>query len=450
MRFRSIAFGAAALALVAGGLTACSTGGGTTAPVVDPASCTNDIPKADVPIVTIWAWYGAFEEVADDFNAKHDDVQVCWTGSSAGAEAYTKLNTALEAGTGAPDIAMLEGDVIASYVLQDELVDLTEYGAAEVEGDYSPGFWKNVSVGEGVFGIPVDGGPLGLLYREDIFNQYGITVPTTWEEFATAAQALKDAGAPGVLTDFPTNGRTFNQSLFAQAGATFFEYDSTAPETIGISLDDDDSIRVLEYWEDLVDRGLVAADDAFTSDYNTKLATGGYAVYVAAAWGAGYLSGIADQDPTAQWRAAPLPQWDADNPVAANWGGSAFSVTKQSAQPELAAQVAMELYGNEDAWKIAIEQANVFPVWLPILTSDYFADIENPLFGGQQINKDVFLQAAADYQGVAFSPFQNFVYDKQTEELAAVVRGEKTAAEALASLQSTVVDYAEQQGFTVN
>lgn len=448
MKTRSITLGAAALALVAGTLTACTTGGNGS-PNVDTASCANDIPKSGVPLVTIWAWYGGFEKVADDFNDKHDDVQVCWTGSSSGAEAYTKLNTTIEAGTGAPDIAMLEGDVIPGYVLQGALVDLTEHGASEVEDDYVPGFWKTVSVGEGVYGIPVDGGPMGLIYRQDIFDQYGLTMPTTWEEFATTAQALKDAGSPGVLTDFPTNGRAFNQAMFAQAGAEFFEYDSAEPETIGITLDNEPSLQVMEYWKNLVDRGLVAADDAFTSDYNTKLATGGYAVYIAAAWGGGYLTSIAEHDPDAQWRVAPLPQWDPENPVAGNWGGSVFAVTAQSSQPELASQVAMELYGNDDAWKIAIEEANVFPVWLPMLESEYFANIESAMFGGQQINKDVFLQAAAEYEGVTASPFQNFVYDKQTEELAAVMNGEKAPAEALASLQATVVEYAEQQGFTV-
>ena len=352
-RLRTGAIATVLLSLTA--LTACAPQ--ASAPTVDPASCANDLVHTDVPIVTVWAWYGAFDQTAEHFNATHDDVQVCWTGSSAGGEAYTKLNTALTAGTGAPDIAMIEADVIPSYVLQGALVDLNEYGADEVAGNYPSGWWKNVSVGSGVYGIPVDGGPMGLLYRADIFEQYGLTVPTTWDEFAATAQALKAAGAPGVLTDFPTNGRAFNQALFAQAGATFFDYDPASPEEISIDLDDEASARVLDYWAGLVQDGLVAADDAFTSDYNTKLATGGYAVYVAAAWGAGYLSGVVDQDPTAQWRAAPLPQWDAASPVAANWGGSALAVTSQSAQPELAALVARELYGSEEAWKIAIEQA---------------------------------------------------------------------------------------------
>jgi multiple sugar transport system substrate-binding protein len=399
--------------------------------------------------VSVWAWYGAFKEVAELFNSTHDDVQVCWTGQAVGNDAYTRLNTALEAGTGAPDVAMIEAEVISGYVLRDALVDLSEYGAAEVAQNYPAGWWKNVSVGDGVYGIPVDGGPMGLLYRQDIFDEYGIEVPTTWDEFAAAAQALADAGAPGVLADYPTNGRAFNQALFIQAGASPFAWDPADPATIGIELNDPASVDTLTFWLDLIDRGLIAADDAFTTDYNTKLATGGYAAYVAAAWGAGYLSGIADQDPDAEWRAAPIPQWDPESPVAANWGGSAFAVTGQADDPALAAQVAMELYGTEEAWRIGIEQANIFPVWSPILESDYFRSIENPLFGGQTINDDVFLEAASSYEGTTFSPIQNYVYDQQTEQLAAASRGEKSAQQALDDLQAAVVAYAEQQGFTV-
>ena len=37
---------------------------------------------------------------------------------------------------------------------------------------------------------------MGMIYRKDIFDQYGITPPTTWAEYEAAAQKVKDAGGP--------------------------------------------------------------------------------------------------------------------------------------------------------------------------------------------------------------------------------------------------------------
>ncbi|GAA1974661.1 ABC transporter substrate-binding protein [Microbacterium pumilum] len=432
-------------AMAAAILTGCSSGGSA-----EPeAGCTNEIKVADAPQVSVWAWYPAFEPVVDLFNETHDDVQVCWTNAGQGNDEYTKFSTAIEAGSGAPDVIMLESEVLSSFAIRKALVDLTEYGADDVKTNYSEGAWKDVSSGDAVYAIPVDGGPMGMLYREDIFDEYGITVPTTWDEFADAAQQLKDAGAPGVLVDFPTNGRAYNQALFAQAGSVPFEYDNANPTEIGIDVNDDGAKGVLAYWEDLVDKELVATDDAFTADYNTKLVDGSYAVYVAAAWGPGYLGGLSDADPDAKWKAAPVPQWDPDNPVAINWGGSTFAVTSQAKDPELSATVAKEIFGTEEAWKIGIEQAALFPLWKPILESDYFRDLEYPFFDGQQINKDVFLPAASAYTGFTFSPFQNYAYDQLTEQLYAMVQGEKDSSTALDDLQTSLEKYATEQGFTL-
>ncbi len=431
-------------ALAAGLLAGCSGAGGSA-----EAACTNTITKKDAPQVTVWAWYPAFEEVVDHFNATHDDVQVCWSNAGQGNDEYTKFSTAIEAGSGAPDVIMLESEVLSSFAIREALVDLTEHGANEVKDDYTEGAWKDVSSGDAVYAIPVDGGPMGMLYRKDILDQYGIPVPTTWDEFAAAAQALKDAGAPGVLADFPTNGRAYNQALFAQAGSVPFEYDSAEPTDIAIDVNDDGSKGVLAYWDDLVKKGLVATDDAFTADYNTKLVDGSYAIYVAAAWGPGYLSGLADADSDAVWQAAPVPQWDPADPVQINWGGSTFAVTSQAKDKEAAAVVAKEVFGTEEAWKIGIEEAALFPLWKPILESDYFRDLEYPFFGGQQINKDVFLEAAAGYTGFTFSPFQNYAYDQLTEQLYAMVQGEKSSDEALDDLQASLEQYATEQGFTL-
>ncbi|WNM27090.1 extracellular solute-binding protein [Demequina capsici] len=441
---RSHLAAAGAFALAASTLTACSSGGSSS-----NETCTNEILQPDATQVSVWAWYPAFDQVVDLFNQTHDDVQICWTNAGQGNDEYTKFSTAIESGSGAPDVIMLESEVLSSFSIRNALVDLTEYGADDVKGDYTDGAWKDVSSGDAVYAIPVDGGPMGMLYRKDILDQYGIAVPTTWDEFAAAAQTLKDAGAAGVLADFPTNGRAYIQALLAQVGNTPFDYDNANPTQIGIHVNDDASKDVLAYWQNLAADGLVAVDDAFTADYNTKLVDGSYAIYLAAAWGPGYLSGLSDADTDAVWQAAPLPQWDPDNPVQVNWGGSTFAVTSQAKDPAAAAEVAKEVFGTEDAWKIGIEQGALFPLWKPILESDYFTNLEYPFFGGQQINKDVFLDAAAGYEGFTFSPFQNYAYDQMTEQVYAMTQGQKDASQALDDLQSSLVQYATEQGFTV-
>lgn len=412
------------------------------------ASCTNTVKNEDAPVVTVWAWYPAMEQVVDLFNENNDDVQVCWTNAGQGGDAYQAFSTALEAGSGAPDVMMIEAEFLGQYTIRDALVDIGPLGAADVADDYTEGAWADVSEGDAVYAIPVDGGPMGFLYRQDIFDQYSVPVPTTWEEFATAAQALKDAGYEGYIANFPPNWWAFIQAMAAQKGWVPFDYDSGSTE-LRIDMATPEAVEVVAFWEDLVERDLVATDEAFTADYNASLVDGTYASYVAAAWGPGYLAGLSDADAEAVWRAAPLPQWEGEEPRSVNIGGSTFAVSEQADDPELAARVAIEIFGTEEAWRIGIEEAALFPLWRPILESDYFRDLEYPFFDGQQINKDVFLEAAAGYEGFATPPFLTYVYDQGTQQLTALVEGSKDAQEVMDTMQQDVTTYAESQGFTV-
>jgi multiple sugar transport system substrate-binding protein len=437
-------------------LAACSGGGGEgsteaseDAGGASEAGCTNTVVHPDAEQVTVWAWYPAFEQVVDLFNNSHEDVQVCWSNAGQGNDEYTKFSTTIEADSGAPDVIMLETEVLPSFIIRDALTDLSEYGAADVKDNYAPGVWEDHSQGDAVYAIPVDGGPMGMLYRQDLFEAAGITAPpATWEEFAEDAQKLKDSGSKALMSDFPTNGRAYLQALFAQAGSEPYVFGDTQTD-VSINLNDKGTKKVLGFWNDLAEEGLVGTDDAFTTDYNTKLVDGSYATYIAAAWGPGYLSGLAGADDTAVWRAAPIPQWEGEDAKQINWGGSAFAVTSQAKNPEAAAVVAKEIFGTEEAWKIGIEQGALYPLWLPIAQSDYFKSLEYPFFDGQKINEDVFLAAASGYEGFTFSPFQNFAYDQLTEELFAMVQGEKSPDQAADDLQDQVVTYAKSEGFTV-
>lgn len=436
-----------------GALAACSPGGddGGNADGGDAATnCTNTIPKEDLPVVTMWAWYPNMELVVDNFNEQNDEVQVCWTNAGAGGDAYDKFQTAISAGSGAPDVMMVEADRIATFQAQEALVELNDLGYEDVKDNFSAGAWKDVSVGEGIYGAPVDGGPMGMIYRTDIFEQYGITPPTTWTEFEAAAQAVKDAGGP-FFASFAANQPAEVTALMYQNGAQPFEYDPANEGVIGINLNSDEIKEVLDYWAGLVEKGLVGTEDQFTPEYIAGVIGGDYATYLSAAWAPGYLqgAGVGEGADAGVWAVAPMPQWDPSSPIAINWGGSAFSVTSQANDPELAAKVAFGVYADQasldDGWQNQI----IFPLNVNVLESDEFLDYEVPFFNGQQANKEVYVPAANAYEGMTYTPLGQYYYSQLTEQIARINEGSATGSEAADALQEAVVAYAEEQGFTV-
>ena len=432
-------------------LTACTPGGDGGDNTAADLTCDNTITKTDVPAVTVWGWYPNMDKVVENFNSGHDDVQVCWTNAGQGNDEYDKFQTAISAGSGAPDVVMLEADRIPNYVVQNALVDIKGFGYDDVKDNFSEGAWKDVSVGDSVYAAPVDGGPMGMIYRTDVFEQYGLTVPTTWAEYEAVGQKLKDAGGP-LLGDLGANVPAVFMALAIQNGAQPFTYDPTKPEDIGIKVNDDASKEVLDYWAGLVEKGLVGTQDQFTPEYISGVVGGDYATYVSAAWAPGYLSGagVGEGADAGTFAVAPLPQWDPANPVSVNWGGSAFAVTAQAGNPELAAEVAFGIYADDASLKDGWENQIIFPLNQAVLTSDEFLNAEVGFFNGQQANKEVYIPAENAYKGFVYSPFGSFYYASFTEELGAINAGEKDGSQAADDLQQKLVDYATEQGFTVS
>ncbi|BDZ50241.1 hypothetical protein GCM10025867_24820 [Frondihabitans sucicola] len=191
-RHRTIAL-AAVIATVAA-LTGCATSAGSQ--YNSKATCSNTIFKPDAVKITVWAWSPTIGVASDAFNKSHDDVQACVANVGAGTDEYNKLNTAIAAGSGAPDVAMIETEYLPSFEIRHALVNLSDYGAEKVRGDFSPGTLKDISSDGDIYAIPDDGGPVALMYRKDIFDKYHLPIPTTWAEFEQDAQKLKAAGGP--------------------------------------------------------------------------------------------------------------------------------------------------------------------------------------------------------------------------------------------------------------
>ena len=444
------AFAAIATLAMVVPLAACGDGGTKSAAGPKATSCTNKIVNKSAPLVSVWAWYPNMEKVVDNFNNAHKDVQVCWTNAGQGAPQYAKFQTTIAAGKGAPDVVMLEADRLTGFEIQKAIVDLTKYGANDVKKNFSEGAWKDVSQASAVYAIPIDGGPMAMIYRKDIFDKYGITKPpTTWAEYETAAQKVKDAGGP-LFGDLAGNQPAVVTALMAQKGSVPFVYDLQDPKKITIKIDEQATKDVLDYWAGLVKKKLVDTADQFTTNYIAGMVGGKYATYISAAWAPGYLTGagVGKGSEKGMFAVAPLPKWAPSDP-AVNWGGSTFAVTTQATNPKLAAQVAMGLYADDasltDGWKTQ----TIFPLNLRALKSEAFINNKVDFFNGQTANKDIYVPAADAYTGVNYSPFTVYYYAKLQAEVVKINAGQTTGAKAATDLQNTMVKYAESQGFTV-
>lgn len=163
-------------------LTACGGGGsGSSSGSAEPVGRA-DIDKAmKTPTeLTFWTWVPNIAKEIALFEKKYPAVKVKVVNAGQGTPQYTKLRTALKAGSGAPDLVQMEYQAIPTFTITDSLLDLRPYGAAELKDRFVDWTWGQVSGGDGeVWAIPQDTGPMGLLYRKDIFDKHGIEVPGT-------------------------------------------------------------------------------------------------------------------------------------------------------------------------------------------------------------------------------------------------------------------------------
>lgn len=91
---------------------------------------------------------------------------------------YQKMHASLTAGN-PPDLAQVEYHELPGFMLVNGLTDLSAYGADELRDSYVPWQWNQGVFGGRVRTIPQASGPMGLFYRQDLFEKWGIETPAT-------------------------------------------------------------------------------------------------------------------------------------------------------------------------------------------------------------------------------------------------------------------------------
>jgi len=416
---------------------------------------TASAPAHAAPVhIKVWAWYPNFKEVVDIFNSSHTDVQVDWTNAGAGGDEYTKLKTCIKAKKGCPDVAMIEFQTLPTFSILDPFVDMGKYGASNKDGRYAAWAWAQSTSGTKVNAIPVDGGPMAMLYRKDLFEKNNIKVPTTWAEYKTAAQAIKKVDPNAFIATYG-NDPGWATGLMWQGGCKPYTYNSAVSKnTVGIKLNQTSCKNVLNYWGDLASNKLVDDKAFFATDTGKAYDTGKYWTWVAAGWSPGYLAGQL-KDTIGSWAVAPTPQWTAGADVQGDWGGSSFTVMNQTKQAALATKVAMELYPPQtkitkgSAWDIGLNSAFLYPLVTSVESNPEFANYTYKIFGATAKVNPIYIHASNKLDAFQWTPFQDFIYSTLADESTQALTGKVAWASVLDTVQTKVVAYAKKQGFTV-
>ncbi|MEU6180082.1 ABC transporter substrate-binding protein [Streptomyces coeruleorubidus] len=430
-------------------LSACGGGndksGGTSAKPVSRA----DIDKAmKTPTeLTFWTWVPNIDKEIALFEAKYPAIKVKAVNAGQGVAHYTKLRTALKAGSGAPDAVQIEYQAIPTFTITDSLLDLGPYGATALKNTFVEWTWAQVSGSNGeIWAIPQDTGPMGMLYRKDIFDKHGIKVPETWDEFAAAARKLHKADPDVYLTNLAANEAAAWHGLLWQAGAK--PYATSGKGDITIDVDAPVSRKLGAYWGGLAKEGVIGTEPDFADSWYAALNKGKYATWITAAWGPAFLSGSAKAT-AGKWRAAPLPQWDAAKPTSGNWGGSTTAVIKNTKNPIAAAMFAQFLNGDPASAKMFATEQFFFPATKALLSDPAFVDDTPSFYGGQKVNQ-VFADISSTVNSrFQWPPFLDQAATDWTETVGKSLADKTDTVRALGAWQSRLTTYAKKQGFTV-
>ena len=434
---------AAAVGIIAtlalAGCSADNTGG---ADAAGSAACAPS--KGDVTL-EFTSWIPGIEEVADMWNAEHPEIQVkVQTGPNGNGGTYQNFFNQLAAGN-APDLGQIEYDALPNFRVQDGLYDLGQCEqVVEAKDKFIDYTWSQVSLGEkdSVYGIPQDTGPMALFYRSDLFAANNIPVPTTWEEYTKAAEAVRAAG--GYITNFSQSDINQFAGFVWQAGGKWFQ---NSGDDWTVDMTDPTSTKVADYWQDLIDRDLVSTYPAWTTEWDNAYNSGQVWSWNSAVWGANSIASGAP-DTAGNWSVAAAPQWKAGDKAAGNWGGSSVAVFKDTEHPYEAAEFALWLNTSEEALTALNKSANIYPATkdglkLPVLQEGV------DFYGGQKIY-DVFAESAAEViPDFTWGPTMTQTYTDVSDVFKAAVSGSCTLSDALAKGQEATIKALKAQAIPV-
>ncbi len=384
-----------------------------------PPPKATDAPKPKGKI-TAWMWKATNDSIVNpgvvkDFNAEYPDIQVEWVIYNP-QDVYQKLPLAIQAGTGAPDVAYVENSHIANYVKLGGFTDLTSRVKPYLDkvNKYK---WQDGMKDGKYYAMPLDSGPVVTYYRRDVFKKAGLKDDpdsvseylATWDSYLDACKTIKaKTGLFCFSENKANNPARMYETMLWQQGLGYTDASGK------ITIDSPENIATLEKLNEFWKAGVLSDELAWTDGWYAELGSldKPVATLVEAAWMGVFLKDWIAPGTSGKWGVALMPAMKAGQVRASNDGGSGFMIPDQSKNKDAAWAFVEFITTRERSQNKIFAAGDIFPSLETAYTDPLYFEPDS-FFGGQktrQIYVDVVKKVPVAYvYGAYYQELNSYV-----------------------------------------
>ncbi len=201
-------------------------------------------------------WTAAMEELCEEFMSVYPDISVVTEHSNNGS--YTEQLKAKEALGEFPDI----------FEIEDTYMFLEADKLGEISSDLGMLAKNPVQVDNKIYTLPLYDTSIGIIYNQVIFKRYGLSIPSTYEEFLEVCRVLQKNGvAPlavgGSRSD--TNSNWLNYFFLTRVEAKNPGWQSKRWNK-EVSFQDEEMLKILEEYQEFMSSSYILEDSINMND----------------------------------------------------------------------------------------------------------------------------------------------------------------------------------------
>lgn len=350
----------------------------TTAPTEAPVAATGGDMKGELLF-----WGHADHPIysaGQAFMKKYPDVK--FTQVEVTDDRATKVEAALAAGSGAPDLNWLEANEVQAFGRRGVLLDVDEL-VKQYEKDLVAAKLTEARVKGKYYGMPGDISPNTLWYRPDLAEKGGVTEiakDIKYEDYLTLAKQVKDkAGASMYVLN---EGATGQSTLMFQV--PFYQLGGNASDESGekILFDEGDAaVRAVEYAKMAWDAKAGLDAEWFSPPYWGAIKESKLAGTYSPPWMRGFFETEVKTPETGQgkWKSVILPVYEGGGKHRTNvWGGATLASYSQTTMPDVVKKFMEFTFCTMEGAQVTADWG-IVPPYLPWLSTK-LKDVKQTLF----------------------------------------------------------------------